>query len=293
MRRPTRLPTALLATALVLTEPVAHWSAMAATPAEKITVLHDRVMDPKAKLSASDTLTQLDEIDVKTGSRDAGRVDLIRALIESKVGPPEDAIRHGENALAIDATQPFMETKERLHLEYDVATLQIAKQDCGDAIAHYRKALLLMTPDNGVTQDQRLGTQQQIAYCLHETKDYAAAKAMNLEVLADGAKLHGADSPLLIGGLVNLAQNQYELGDHPGARASLEQVLKIATAAGDSGKQEVSLFQLGVLAFEDGRKDEAESLLQRRLDLAKASGDADRLAAAQADLDELHRKLGK
>ena len=298
MPRAFCLRMALLATTLAMVGPTtthaetAH-PTTAQTPSEKIKAIHDRVMDPASKLSASDTLTQLDLIDAATGSRDAGRIDHIRAMIESKVGPADDAIRHGENALTIDATQPFLEAKERMHLEYDVGNLYIAKQDCADAIPHYRKAVATMSPENGVTEDQKLGTEQQIAYCLHETKDFAGAKAMNEEVLAAGARLHGAHSPLLIGGLVNLAQNQYELGDHPAARASLERVLDIATAANDAEKVDTSLFQLGVLAFEDGRKDEAETLMRRRLELAKAIGNADRIAAAQAALDELHTKMAK
>ena len=268
-------------------------AAEAETSDAKIKALHDRVMDPQARLRASDTLTELDLIDARPGSRDAGRIDHLRATIETKVGPAADAIRHGENALAIDATQPFLDPKERLHLEYDVATLQLAVPDCRDAIPHFRNALALMTPGANVTEDQKLGTEQQIAYCLHETKDFAAARAMNEEVIAAGARLHGAHSPLLIGGLVNLAQNQYDLGDHPAARATLERVLEIATTANDADKVDASLLQLGVLAFEDGRKDEAEALMQRRLALAQAIGNADRIAAAQAALDELRRKLGK
>ena len=286
MQRIARLCAPLLVTALALAHPAA-----AETAGDRIKALHDLVMDPKSRLSASDTLTRLDLIDAATGSRDAGRIDHIRAIIESKVGPADDAIRHGENALAIDATQPFLEAKERMHLEYDVANLQIAKQDCRDAIPHYRKAVAMMTPENGVIEDQKLGTEQQIAFCLHEVRDYAAARTLNEQVLAAGARLHGAHSPLLMGSLVNLAQNQYEMGDHAAARGSLERVLDIATTANDAAKVDESLFQLGVLAFEDGRNDEAEALMQRRLELAKAIGNADRITAAQAALDELHSKM--
>ena len=287
----SRLSAALLGAAMI-TAALAG-PALAETPSEKIKAIHDLLMNPDSRLSASDTLTKLDLIDAATGSRDAGRIDHLRAVIEVKVGPIEDGIRHGENALAIDATQPFLEPKERMHLEYDVANMYLAKQDCGDAIPHYRKSIAMMTTVNGVTEDQKLGTEQQVAYCLHEVKDFAAARAMNQEVLDAGASLHGAHSPLLIAGLVNLAQNQYALGDHAAARASLERVLDIATTVNDAEKVDASLFQLGVLAFEDGRKDEAEKLMARRLELAKAIGNADRIAAAQAALDELHKKMGK
>ena len=297
MQRAFRRPAARLSTTVAILAALSGPALADASPGksvgDKIKALHDRVMDPQARLSASDVLTELDLIDTKTGSRDAGRVDHLRAIIEGKVGPADDAIRHGENALAIDAAQPFLDPKERMHLEYDTANLYIGKQSCPDAIPHYRKAVAMMTPENGVSEDQKLGTEQQIAYCLHEMKDYAAARSLNEQVLAAGARLHGAQSPLLTGGLVNLAQDQYELGDRAAARASLERVLDIATTANDAAKVDESLFQLGVLAFEDGRKDEAEKLMQRRLTLAKAIGNADRIAAAQAALDALHQKMGK
>jgi tetratricopeptide (TPR) repeat protein len=291
MPRIPRLSAALRRVALIAA--VLAGPAAAETANDKIKVLHDLIMNPDSRLSASDTLTMFDLVDAAPGSRDAGRIDHLRAVIEAKVGPIDDAIRHGENALTIDAAQPFLEPKERMHLEYDVGNLYLAKQDCLDAIPHYRKSITFMTTANGVTEDQKLGTEEQVAYCLHEVKDYAAARDLNQKVLDAGAILHGAHSPLLIAGLVNLAQNEYALGDHAAARASLERVLDIATTANDAEKVDVSLFQLGVLAFEDGRKDEAVKLMERRLELAKAIGNADRIAAAQAALDELHKKLGK
>ena len=293
MQRVARVYRPLLAAFIATFIALAGAVAATQSASDKIKALHDLLLDPQSRLKASDTLTDLDLIDAAPGSRDAGRIDHLREMIETKVGPVEDAIRHGENALAIDATQPFLDAKERMHLQYDVANMYLSKQDCTDAIPLYRKAVAMMTPDNGVTEDQKLGTQQQVAYCLHETKDYAGARTLNEEVLAAAAGLHGAHSPLLIASLVNLAQNQYALGDHAAARASLERVLDIATTANDAAKVDDSLFQLGVLAFEDGRKDEAEKLMQRRLELAKAIGNTDRINAAQAALDTLHAKMGK
>ena len=230
---------------------------------------------------------------MEPGSRDEGRVDHLRAIVETKVDRGAEAIRHGEAALKTDAAQPFLTPGERLHLAYAVAKAQVDAKDCAGALPHYRQALALMTQASGIDDDKRLGTQQQIAYCLHEVKDFAAARDLNEKILVAGARLFGEDSPKLMGGLINLAQNQYGLGDHAGARKSLERVLAIATKADDAGKIDESLFQLGVLAFEDGRRDEAETLMARRLSLAKAGGDEARIAAAQADLDELHRRKGK
>ena len=101
----------------------------------------------------------------------------------------------------------------------------------------------------------------------------------------------GPDDKRLLRTLVNLAQNDYELHDRAAARADLERMLAVATALHDSGHVDTALFQLGVLAYEGGKADEARELMRRRLFLAEASGDAARIRAARRDLDELERKL--
>ena len=52
-----------------------------------------------------------------------------------------------------------------------------------------------------------------------------------------------------------------------------------------------ALFQRGVLAFEDGHPAEASEFMERRLSLARASGDQKRITAAADALAVLNRKL--
>ncbi len=52
-----------------------------------------------------------------------------------------------------------------------------------------------------------------------------------------------------------------------------------------------ALFQLGVLAFEGGHPAEAPKLMERRLSLARASGDQERITAAADALSVLNRKV--
>src|SRR3712207_8354100 len=54
-----------------------------------------------------------------------------------------------------------------------------------------------------------------------------------------------------------------------------------------------SLFQLGVLSFEQGRPKEAEAFMKRRLALAETSGDPDWIADAKEDLETLYEKIGR
>ncbi len=52
-----------------------------------------------------------------------------------------------------------------------------------------------------------------------------------------------------------------------------------------------ALFQLGVLAFEGGHPAEASELMERRLSLARASGDQERITAAADALAMLSRRM--
>ena len=208
-----------------------------------------------------------------------------------KVDRGADAIRHGENALRIDGAAPFLTPHERLNLAYGVARQQEAARDCRGAIPNFRIAAALAATDRDTGDDQRLGIRERLGYCLHETKLFAEALSLNQEVLAGGTRLFGDESPKLVTVLTNLAQNHYELGDKAAARPMLERALRIALADGDGAKAEDLLFQLGVLAFETGRRSEALAFMNRRLASARAAGDEARIAAAEADLAELRRRL--
>ncbi len=90
---------------------------------------------------------------------------------------------------------------------------------------------------------------------------------------------------------INLAQNEYALGNAAAALTVLESLLADATEANDADIVDKSLFQLGVLAFEGKRRADALGFMERRLTLAREAGDPARIAAATEDLDVLHNKL--
>lgn len=87
-------------------------------------------------------------------------------------------------------------------------------------------------------------------------------------------------------------QNYYELTLFSQAQASLERVLAIARAKGAHWAEYLALFQLGVLAFETGDYPAARRVMGERLAAAKAAGDKEEIADAQAALGELERKIG-
>ena len=260
--------------------------------AERLAAVHARVFDPNATFSVRAVLSELDDIEAVTtpGSRERGQILRLRSFVEEKGGRREDSIRHGEDALGIEATHPFLSLEDKVSLHYGIARQAEAAGRCAVAIPHYRAALPLMA-ENGTSPNGQLGTRQRLAFCLHEAGQFAEARRVNEALLADSRALLAPDDPRTFPARTNLAQNEYSLGDTAGARTTLESLLSDAERAQDAETIDTALFQLGVLAFEGGRASEALDFMDRRLALARASRDAARLAAAQRDLQTLHDKL--
>ncbi len=212
-------------------------------------------------------------------------------MIDQKAARPGPSIKVSVEALRIDDVHPFLSPHERLMTNYRVASQAKDEGDCRTAASYYERTLPLAVADAALTDSQRLSLRGDLGYCLHEVGRYADARAVNRALLDDAARVFGPGDRRLLPVLVNLAQNDYDLHEPEAARADLDRMLALATALHDAGHVDTALFQLGVLAYEGGRADEARRLMGHRLALAEASGDADRIHAARRDLDELERKL--
>ncbi len=260
--------------------------------AERLAAIRARVFDPDATFSVHAVLGELDDIEARTapGGRERGQVLRLRSFIEEKGGRTEDSIRHGEDALGIEAAHPFLPLEDRVSLHYGIARQAEAAGRCAVAIPHYRAVLPLMA-ENGTSLNGQLGTRQRLAFCLHEVGQFAEARRINEALLTDSRALFPPDDPRTFPARTNLAQNAYSLGDTASAQTTLESLLSDAERAQDAETTDTALFQLGVLAFEGGRPSEALDFMDRRLALARASHNATRLAAAQRDLQALHDKL--
>ena len=260
--------------------------------AVRLAAIHTMVLDPAARFSVRAVLGELDEIEPLTApdSEDRGRVMQLRSFVENKGERMQDSILHGEEALRIEAEHPFLDLGDKEALHYAIARQNEEIGRCDAAIPHYRLALPLMA-QNGVSKLAQLGTRQRLAFCLHETKQFEEARHINEALLAEASALLPLDDPKTFPVRMNLAQNQYELGDMAAARAVLESLLADALKAKDPVMTDQSLFQLGVLAYEGGRQTEALDFMEQRLSLARASGNPRRIAAAVEALDILHDKL--
>ncbi len=269
-----------------------HVAAADSQGEDRLAAIHTMVLDPKARFSVRAVLEELDGIEPLTApdSAERGRVMQLRSFVENKGERTEDSIRHGEEALRIEAMHPFLDLGGKGSLHYAIARQDEQIGRCEAAIPHYRAAMPLMA-QNGVSKLAQLGTRQHLAFCLHETKQFGEARELNQAILAEAAMLIPPDDPKTFTVRMNLAQNEYELGDTAAAQAGLESLLADALKTGNTEMTDQSLFQLGVLAYEGGHPMEALSFMERRLFLAQASGDRERIAAADEALDILHDKL--
>ncbi len=260
--------------------------------ASRLAAIHARLLDAGSTFSVRAVLAELDGIEPLTApnSAERGRVMQLRAFVETKGDRTEDATRHGEEALRIEALHPFLNVADAMSLHYAIARQAEDSNHCGDAVPHYRAALPFMALA-GVSPSRVLGTRQRLAFCLHETGQFAAAREENEAILAEAARLFLPDDPRTFRGRLNLAQNEYALQDRAAARITLDRLLADAVKAQDAGMTDQALFQLGVLAFEDGHPAEASEFMERRLSLARASGDQKRITAAADALAVLNRKM--
>ena len=258
--------------------------------------IHHRLMDPNQVFSISATLAQLDALDarISTGDSDArGEVNFLRGYVFGHKNQSAEVVRFTREALRIDAVKPFLSEVDRTFALYRLATHAKENEQWDIAIDAYQRVIPRFMHDSSLSDSQRLGTRENLAYCLHEAGQYAEAMRVNREVLAGGERLFGVNGPQLLNVINNLAQNTYELKDFKSAQSLLERRLKIALRHNQTSHVDDSLFQLGVLAFEQGFTHEAEVLMKRRVKLARKSGDRDRIENAESDLRTLYEKQKK
>lgn len=265
-------------------------------PMERLKELHRMIADPERIFSIGEVLAELDimEANLPADAIEArGEIYYIHGFLLFRTGRAKESIELGMEALRIDAATPFLSASERALFAYDVAIQaeDIAMWDI--AIDAYKQVIPLFDADPKHTGDQRLGVREHLAFCLHEAGRYAEALAVNMDALAQGERLFDPDSKKLLMVLTNLAQNASKLKRLDEARAFLERRLCIATKRENLWHMNASLFQLGVLAFEQGRFREAEVFVLQRLELARKNDDIDRMKDAEEDLAVLHSMIGR
>jgi tetratricopeptide (TPR) repeat protein len=260
----------------------------------RVEAMRAKVYDRNAVFSRSQVLSELYALAKDAEARkisDAHRDTLLMiGLVESKGGDAKAVIMALEQALEIKGTTPL--SSERLARSHHLLAehLQIREAYAAAAI-HYRQAMRHMADTPAFNEDQRLGTGQELGYVLHEAKNYQEALDNNLQVLTGGERIHGATNPLLRTVITNIAQNLHALGRKPEAEPYLVRALAMTRAEGKVWNEQDLLFQIGVLAFETGRSDEARRYMRERIDVIKKNDRKDLLANANEDLRILEDKI--
>jgi tetratricopeptide (TPR) repeat protein len=261
----------------------------------RLEAMRAKVYDRNAQFSRSQALAELRILATDAEARgtlpDALRdILLMIGLVESKSGDPREVISALRRALAVPGTTPL--PADRLARTHHMLAEHLKDaRDHAAAAAHYREAAAHMMGQPAFTEDQRLGTLQDLGYVLHEAKRYQDALDNNLNVLAGGEHIHGADSPLLRSVITNIAQNLHALDRKPEAEPYLVRALALARAEGKVWNEQDLLFQLGVLAFETGRNGDARRHMTERIDVIKRNNRKDLLGDATEDLRALEDKI--
>ncbi len=251
--------------------------------------------DSAARYSLEETLAQLAGLREQAAADSPAqpalrRIGLLTARLEALRNQLPAARDAYLAALALVAPQPVSPLFET-YAHYGLACVA---RDLGEfdlAATHFLRASELAPPPPQFTVSRQLGIRQQLGYALHEAGRFAEALAVNQALLLDAERAFGATDGKLTGVLTNIGQNIYALGQPAEAMPYLRRCQQIARHQGDVPREQDLLFQLGVLAFESGRPDEARTLMTERVLLLTRHKDLKRLAAARAALSELEKRI--
>jgi tetratricopeptide (TPR) repeat protein len=229
---------------------------------------------------------QIDE-----NSRERAEVLALMSEVQRRRHEWEEAISLAQQSLAIQQRSGALSEPQLFDLHYAIADGAQATGDFDTAVSHYRQAVGLMATKPGLTEAQRLGVRQSLGRCLHEIAAYDEALSVNRSIVADAEREFGAEDARLTGVLNNLAQNEYKLGNFAAGEGYLHRRLQLSRDAKKLDIELDTLFQLGVLAFEQGHVDKARRFMVERLEIARARGNRFDVKAAEESNAELDRRI--
>jgi tetratricopeptide (TPR) repeat protein len=245
--------------------------------------------DPRA----AGELAKLEALARQIGEQSIERARLLRILsiVQIQQEKYEDVIASATKSLEIQAKSGALPAPAPFQLHYQIAIAAEALGRDDLVLPHVREAVALLGTAPEIPPDQRLGLRQKLGYALHKAGDYKEALAVNEAAIKDAEKLFGPNDPRLLGLLGNTVGNQIELKNPPAAEKLLQRRLNIATKAHEIKIADDSLFQLSLLAIQQGDLTAARQHLERRVELVKDSGNAALIQKARQDLADLDRKM--
>jgi tetratricopeptide (TPR) repeat protein len=196
------------------------------------------------------------------------------------------------DGLAMDAG-PTADANELTRDHYLLAGVAGDLKSFQTAAEHYDKAVEFSKAATEFDANQKLGIRERHAFALHEAKRYAEAYAANLELLEDAERLFGAGDHRLSTVLINMAQNLYALKKLAEAQTYLQRALDIAQARSDIEREQDLLYQLAVLASEQGSAGEARGYLAERVERLEKRGPSKLMEAARRSLEHFDRNQAR
>lgn len=260
----------------------------------KFAELHATLQDPEAMFSGSAMLENLLALEPQAlafgeNSAQLGRLYDSLSHLQSKRGDNTDTIDYGSKALSIHAKTPYLEAESLFYLNYRIFRALDEEGETEQALPYIRTCMQQINCP-WLSKPSQLGIQQEFGRILHDAGLFAEALVSNQDCLTAAQKFFSATHLSLCGVLNNLAQNHYELQQFAEAESLLQQRLQIARSGEDPEIESDTLFQLGVLKFEQGQKPEAYALFKERIRRAIEADDEYLIQAAEDAMEELRSR---
>lgn len=253
--------------------------------------------DPAAAVDAAALIAELQRSLVPLRGRADARAELREILILmgmaecrcSELGRARDLLAEGLAMEQGAGADPGDLTRDH----YFLASVATNLKNFPLAALHYGKAAEHAANAADFALDQRLGIRERQAYALHEAKRYEEALSVNQALLDEGERLLGRDDHRLGTVLVNAAQNLYALRRIPEAAPYLERALAMAEALNDVEREQDLLYQLAVLASEQGMASKARAYLALRVTRLEKGAPGKQLEAARRALAHFDRNQAR
>jgi tetratricopeptide (TPR) repeat protein len=263
---------------------------------ERIAEIRALLQDPHASIDAAALIAELEPLAVRARDRPDSRPELRQLLIclgmlEYRRGDRLKARGLLIDGIALDpgAADPHQLVRDHYFLAgvaSDLRNFQIAAE-------HYGKAAEFSAAATDFDLNQRLGIRERQAFALHEAGRFLEAYEANRSLLEEGEGRFGAEDPRLGTVIVNTAQNLYGLRKLPEAESHLQRALRLVQAGGEIEREQELLYQLAVLAAEQGKVEAARGHLAQRVTRLERGGPSRLLEAARRTLEDFDRQRSR